>query len=246
MARGTALSDLLTMLHNELAYNTNSTTDDVILTGLLNNKQLWYSSAFDWPFLRTRVDVAVTAGQRFYPLPALDYERPHSVQLYWNTIFRPLVYGIKESDYNVLNPYLNPPTMVDPVQKWLIISDQEGGTTGAANNFEVWPVPASGNGAGGNPYFARFIGQQVIPELVDPTDLALLDDLLLVKSVAGDFLARSSSPDAQLKLSEAAKRFTQLQSAYPQRDSTFRVGQGKDRFPHRYQPGDNIVLLAPN
>lgn len=246
MARGTTLTTLLIMCRNELGYNSNSTTDDGILTGLLNNKQLWYTSTFDWPFLRTRIDVTLTAGTRFYTLPAFDYERPHAVDVYFNRIFRPLIYGIKDSDYNLINSILTPPIMIDPVRKWLIISNAEGAIAGGpgSNQFEVWPVPVTSDD-GNKSYFMRFVGQAVITTMVSGSDTALLDDLLLVKSVCGDLLVKRESPDGQLKLIEAQKRFTQLQSAYPQRDTTFKVGEGNTNYPHRWRPGDKVVALAP-
>lgn len=243
MSRGTALSTLLIMCRAELGYNTNSTTDDVILTGLLNNKQLWYESAFAWPFLRDRVfNVALAAGQRFYSLPSLNYEAPVVVSVYWNQIFRPLVYGIHLRDYNFMNSLLTPPQAIDPCEKWMIISGAET-PPGIVNSFEVWPVPASANQT------LVFTGQQVVTKMITPSDTALLDDLLLVKAVCGDLLTKRQSPDGGLKLKEAAQRFTQLQSAYPQRDSTFLVGNStcnsnNETYP-RWKPGDKPVLLAP-
>lgn len=230
MARGTSLTNLLLMLQGELGYNTTSTIDNGILTTLINNKALWFSSEYDWPFLRTRIDVNVAAGVRFYNLPALNYERPHTVRNKWNTIWRDIGdgYGVEELDYNYEDSTAVPPRAIDPVQKWMFISAAENAinvylNAGVGACFEVWPVPASGQ-------TLRFIGQTPVPTLVSGADTLLLDDLLIVKSIAGDLAAKAEQADAQIKLGEAKMRFTQLQSAGPKANPIFRVGQNSTSY----------------
>lgn len=236
MARGTTLANLLLMLQGELGYNTTATVDNTILTQLINDKALWFTSAYDWPFLRTRLDVALVAGQRFYPLPALVYERPHTVRAKWNTVWRDIGdgYGVEEMDYNYEDSTKVPPQAIDPVQKWLFISAAEAAILNGqglipvydatVNYFEVWPVPAGVQ-------TMRFIGQTAITALAAGGDKLLLDDLLIVKSVAGDCLVKRESPDAQLKLQEAQMRFTQLQSAGPKKSPVFIVGKSNMPIP---------------
>lgn len=123
MSRGTQLSQLRKMLKAEVGSTLTdgvNTADDARFDMLLANKQLELASLYDWPFLRDRKDVATVSGQRFYPLPLLNYERPHRCQVSWSNIWRRLVYGITEQNYNLINSLLTPPSTVDPIARWLI------------------------------------------------------------------------------------------------------------------------------
>src|SRR5271165_2808587 len=122
MPRGTQLGTLRAMLQAELGDDSTggqATADVSRLNQLLYNKQVELASAYDWPFLRDRQDVQTVGGQRFYLLPLLNYDRPHSVKNNWNLIWTDMDYGITEDDYNMFNSLIGQTS--DPTMKWLIV-----------------------------------------------------------------------------------------------------------------------------
>lgn len=334
MSRGTSLITLRQMLKAELGVSLTpgvNTADDARYNQLLFNKQIELAGMNDGVFLRDRKDVEVGALGRFYPLPQLNFDRPHTCQNLWNQVWCPMDYGIDEQDYNLINSLLNPPMTVDPVKKWLIveqvdyeppvdapvlanatigsgltgvyqyaytwanpngetmlspvgsitanghpvngtfdapvnqfIQDVNVGTTVYATNlyrtkagasafffltslavgtttfsdsvadaalgvaapttntaqtsyFEVWPVPTTTQ-------TIRFTGERLLNQLVNDTDTADLDDVLLVLSVAAADAARRELQDAPILAKRAAQRFMQLQATQPTSTPVFRVG----------------------
>lgn len=251
--RGTNLATLRQMLKaevgNTLTAGVNS-ADDARFNQLLYNKQLELASQYTWPFLRTRKDVPLVSGQRFYPLPSICFERPHTCQNQWNLIWTPMDYGIDENDYNVLNSLLVPPMQVDPVRKWMIVDAQDVDLTGVAlpeltadsteitadstvvtadedstvvrNYFEVWPVPITAQ-------VIRFTGESLLDPLVEDTDTADLDDLLLVFGVASEEATNRELGNARLLQAKFQNRLKQCLVSMPTRPSVFIPGSGTDR-----------------
>ena len=171
---------------------------------------------WDWPFLRQRPQVTTVPLQRFYTLPtnpSINYDRPHYCQVSWNQIWIPMEYGIRETDYNLVDSTTVPPQAVDPVQKWLITS---------ATQFELWPVPVSSQ-------IIQFTSYNPTGALVNPTDPCVIDDLLLVLSVAAEELARRKTSDAPLMIQRANARLALLRAAGPTRDNVFTPGCRKDQ-----------------
>jgi hypothetical protein len=183
-----------------------NTSDDARFNLLLSNKQQELAAAYDFPFLRTRIDVAMVAGTRFYTLPAINFDREHVCEISWNNIWTPMRYGIREYDYNLVNSLMN--IGVDPVKKWLITSPTQ---------FEVWPIPQSAQ-------TVRFTGMLVPSALTTDGDTAVLDDLLLAYFVAAEEAARRKDADASLKVQKANMRLALLRGAGPTRNSVFLIG----------------------
>ncbi len=89
-----------------------------------------------------------------------------------------------------------------------------GGTGASVQTFEVWPIPVT-NGQ------LRFIGSVPLPRLTEDGDVAILDDMMLVLSVAADRLARYDAADAKLKISQAQQIAFRLGATLPRRQSVF-------------------------
>jgi hypothetical protein len=298
------------------------------LNQLLYNKQVELASAYDWPFLRDRQDVVTVSGQRFYLLPQLNYDRPHSVKNDWNLIWTDMDYGITEDDYNMFNSLIGQTS--DPTMKWLIVdqvripapseglgsslasgsltgayqwgytfvteygetpisqiisrslTDQEVnltvlntaptvvvqgvnftisitgvniyrtaaggsallfvtfvpvGTTTVIDNtldanlgpvanpsclpasiFELWPIPQT-------PQTIRFTGERSLNPFAQDTDTADLDDILLIKGVAAQELARRESADASMVAQQFSQRLSLLRLAGPSAPSIWVNGE---------------------
>lgn len=219
MAQGTALSNLLLMLKAEIGVSTANTNDDAKYTQLLNNKQQWLSSHYDFPFLEHQYDVQCPANTQYVAWPtmesdspdasiAINFDRPIKADVYWNSQYNPLDWGIGVGEYNYLN-FQDLQQVLDPIQR-VRYADEA--------NFEVWPVPASQQKI-------KFTAQRVVQQLVNPTDKADLDDMLLVYFVAADYLARLKQADAPIKLQMAQERLRAVTMNYNQRDRRLILGQ---------------------
>jgi len=228
MASGTTLLNLRTMLLAEIGdYGTPNTTRTAEMNTLLSDKQKWLASEYSWPFLQQFWDVAVNAGSQYNNMPvvndsnlgeslALDLMRPFWVDVFWNQVYDEMQYGIGRDEYNWMNFALGQST--DPIQRWRFNSNVN--ETVHPNQFEVWPVPVT-------PQTVRFTGQRVMLPLVQDTDTADLDDMLIVMFAAGELLTRKKQQDGQLKLGLAKQRLEKLKSAYPVRDRDVILGGGK-------------------
>lgn len=212
MARGTKLSVLYTMLRAKLGENTTQTNTQVRYFQLLSDKQKWLANEYDFPFLNDRFDVAVPSGSRYLSFPTIDnegisyamnLERPYTAEVFWTNIWQPLDYGIDSQEFNYINSDQGGNTQ-DPVQRWRW--SEEG-------QFEIWPINVT-------PVVIRFTGQRALDNLVLPTDLADLDDEMLVLFVAADLLTRSRQQDAKLCLDQATERLMRQRGAYPNRTRT--------------------------
>lgn len=206
MARGTALSVLFTMLQARLGETVTGTQTTARYYQLLQDKQKWYASEYDWSFLETRWDVAATAGSRYLTFPttdtqnntvALNTERPFKVEVFWNNLWRQMTYGVGSTQYNYINS--DQGRKQDPIQHWRWSGN---------NQVEIWPINVS-------PATLRFTGQRALSALVAAGDTADLDDELLVLSVAADLLLRQKQADAQLVMAQASERLRMIRASYP-------------------------------
>lgn len=329
--RGTQLSDLRAMLKAEIGdHLTVGTSNDAAYNLLFSNKQKFYESIFDWPFLETRQDVNIQAGQRYFAFPLINLERPIRAEIAFETHWYPVDYDIQGKEFNVLdsdrgevaNPVLRwtlhdqielgapdvttmagagtlggelfnykvtyvvpegetvlstavevagvDPPNVNPISltgiprdlnlyatarriyrskngapnTYYLLATLSGNssttytdttpdslltsaapTKGTANVtvFEVWPV-------GDASVTLRFTGRRVLRDLVNDTDNADLDDILLVLSVAGDRLLLLRHPAAPTMVGRAQARLASIRASYPVRTRNIIVGGG---YPER-------------
>lgn len=212
-------------------YGNSNTTRTQQINILVDNKQKWLSSQYDFPFLEHFFDVNINPGQQYATLPvnyaddsqqafAINFERPVKASVYWNEVYDDMEYGIGQDEYNWMNVALGQQT--DPIQRWRLVTDAS--EPAHANQFEVWPVPVT-------PQTVRFTGQRLVQELAGDLDKADLDDMLLVYFVAGELLlADKQAAVANLKLKMAQERLEKLQRVYPVRERSVVLGQGKQNW----------------
>lgn len=221
MARGTTLANLRTMLKAEIGENSGTNTlRDAELNTLLSNKQKVLATEHYWPFLTQHWDVTITAGQQFIALPTalandpatgnanMDLDQLPTVQVYYSTVYRPVIYGIDEVEYRTFD-YMKRGNKSDPIQRWRLCTNPNEPNN--ANKFEVWPVPNTDQ-------ILRFTRERALQNLVQDSDTADLDDLLIVLFVAADICTRKKLADAQLKLQQANRRLQWLRQGYTEKD----------------------------
>ena len=110
--------------------------------------------------------------------------------------------------------------------------------TGAANSaaftgelntvtrcIEVWPIPSI-------PQTLELAGTLPITQLQNDSDTCVIDDMLIVLSLAAEITARSGYNDAGAKLAKAKAHMQTLQASYPSKFETFNLSGGQ-----RYIPG---------
>lgn len=221
MARGQLLSTIRARLKAELrdAQETNSVLDTEY-NYALDQMQKTLANAYDWSFLENRWEATVSAGSRYLAFPAsnirgvsatINHERPLFLFVKWNTLYKPVDYGIGPNEYNAM-PEGN---RSDPVQRWRV--DTNTAESSNPNEFEIWPTSAGTQ-------TLRFTGQRTVGSLSSDSDKADLDDLLLVFMVASDYLTQRQQPNAAFMQSKAAAHLTKLRAAYPSKTTRLILG----------------------
>jgi hypothetical protein len=197
MARGTQLSALVDQLRAEIGASTNVAMGVNMLPNLKQllrrtQDRLWVE--FDWPFAFIERDEPLLNGQRYYTFDnEIDFDRISKAEVKWSDTWRSLAYGIGAEQYNTSDSDAG--EKEDPVTNW---RHYEG------NQFEVWPVPASDDAK------IRFKAIKKLPPLVNDSDVALLDDNLIVLAAAAELLARAKSDDAPAKQQAAITLLAKL------------------------------------
>jgi hypothetical protein len=197
MARGTTLNELRDMLRAEIGASSNvamgvNTTNqyDQIIRRV--QERLW--AEHNWDFGYIKRDEELIAGERYYAFDSeIDFDRIVSAYVKWDEKWQPVNYGISTAEYNANDSDIG--EVNDPVVRWRHHED---------NQFEVWPIPAS-NGS-----ILRFEAIKKLPALISPSDVAVLDDNLIVLFAAAELLARSKAADANSKLAQATTLLSRL------------------------------------
>lgn len=211
MPLGTSLAVLRNMLKAQLGQQMQpgvNVADDVPLNQLLKDQQTWLAGEHDWPQLRSKQTVELTAGARTGTLPAMAWERPVRVTARMDGLVFPVEYGIEPLLFNGSDSETD--ERRDPIERWQHLGD---------GTFEVWPIPTTA-------HTLTFEGFRALNPLDADTDTADLDDLLIVLWVAANRLASIGAPDAQAKLRQAQQRLHTLLNVNPKPYEMFGMGQG--------------------
>ena len=200
MARGTQLSALVDALRAEIGASTNVAMGVNSLPALkqtINRTQQFLWESFDWPFAFIERDEPLLNGQRYYTFDnEIDFGRIVSTHVRYSSSWRPMIYGIGPDQYNSSDPADG--DKQDPPTNW---RHYEG------NQFEVWPMPDS------DECVVRFKAIRKCPQLVNDSDVALLDDNLIVLHAAAELLARAKSDDASAKADIAKQMLQKLKGS---------------------------------
>lgn len=169
---------------------------------------------YDWSFLRQVFPLkTLQSGERYYDFPSgLNLERVEKVALWFSNVAMPITRGIESSDYSFLNPEAG--VTSDPAMKWDVR------WTGTKEQIEIWPVPAS------NDQSLQFIGLRALRPLVKMSDVADLDDELIVLTAAAELLARKDDKSASIIMKRAENRLHRLMGRTQGARKRYRLGMG--------------------
>lgn len=233
MARGSTLGELITQLRIRAKLDPNPATSTNLIPQMqqnLRDEQERLYDEFDWPFLKITRDKTLENGQRYYDVPVdMNLERIQSVDIKWGGRWLPVQRGISVDHYNQHDSDAD--IRLDPVQRWDVKD------TGDGAQIEVWPIPATDGLA------LRFTGIRKLRPLIENSDVADLDDQVIVGFVAAPMLAGKADPAAQIALQKARARLETLQGRVTKtRRNTFVLsGTGGDDAEQRR---DRAPLVA--
>ncbi len=160
-------------------------------------EELW--TAFVWPELQTRADIAMTPG---------TYTYSYNVSMPFDTVreawaangssarWSAVDYGISE-DKRVPGSLVNT-SRGDPVQFW----ESENPATGSPQ-FRVWPTPQTTG-------WLRMKGNRALKPFVASGDFSTLDATCIVLFASAELLARAKAEDAASKLQKAQRHLQKL------------------------------------
>lgn len=225
MARGTTFGEVITMFREETGRATSSAlgqNEIGAIKGKLRRTYRWLHADFNWPHLMIRRDKTVSAGERYFTLPAdLDIERvtPRvEVKDEADGQWYPLEYGIDAANYNFTDSDLD--ERDDWPARWQIYENDQ---------IEIWPIPAT-------EHTLRFHGFSRPKPLVNENEVLDLDDDLVVLYAVQRQLLRDKSADAQDYAQMARALYLKLKgrgikSAPINMASSDDRNQGRDRYP---------------
>lgn len=219
MARGTQLQTLVDMLKDECRLSPAVSVGVgqlPSLKNLLRRTQEWLYQDYDWSFLRIMPAIQLQAGERYYDFPEdMNMDRVEEVAIWWNGQPEPVTRGIGFREYSVFDS--DSDERSDPVLKWDVR------WTGTTEQMEVWPLPAS------NDPYLQLKGIRKLRPLISDTDVADLDDQLIVLHAAAEWLTSSKAPDAQAKLATAKTHYSRLKGRSQSGDDMIVLGSGDVR-----------------
>lgn len=200
---------------------------------LLANKQEFFYQSFDWPHLRVKIDVALSAGTRYYdfPLDQLEMTKAWTADVLFGNRWMPVEKGIEEVNFNTFNSDLN--MKADFVRRVDLYNQ------GAVQQLEVWPIPATGQ-------TLRLTGIRPLNVLQSDDDTADLDHLVLVLFCAAEILSLRKQSNAQAKLSQATQILNRVRGAAPARDSVLIMGGAEsDNVRNTNLSGRPTIAITP-
>lgn len=228
MARGKTLAQLVSALKAETGESTLVSVGVGALPALqekIRRTQEFLYDDYDWPHLKVFVSKTMTAGQRYYDIPTeINYERILKAVHWWNDEPTPIERGIGFDHY--AQYHSDDDERADPVLAW----DIRWRST--VEQIEVWPIPDSSGDT------IQFEAIRKLRALTADSDVADIDDRLIVLTAAADILARQKAPGAGRIASMAAARYARLRGL-TQADSPMVTFGGTDR-PRK--PRDHVII----
>jgi len=235
MARNTTLQVLLDDLRAEAGHsvqaNLGRATETMMLT-LLNRVQRRLWEDFSWPFLHTKKNIVMQAGDRYYNVPSgMTLERIESAEFKWSNRWGKVKYGIEPGHYNQWDSDRD-------VRSWPILRYEAYGDV--AGQLEVWPVPSENGDATTGEGNLRLEGVKNLSPLNAKTDTADLDDQLIVLFAAAELLARQKSADGQIKMGQAQSHYVRVKGRLSKGESI--VFGNED--PDTYKPRGPMLIVG--
>ena len=205
MARNVSLGQLIDDVRAEAGHSLQANLGVAmreVLVKVIQRQQRRLWEDYDWTFLKVHRDVAVQAGQRYYSFPSdLVLERIERVEFKYGDRWVPVEYGIGREQYDLHDSDRG--VRAFPVERW---QEHEG------DMLEIWPIASQDGSLTTSSNILRYHGIRKLRPLVAESDLADLDDTLLVLYSAAEILAREKAADATLKLQMAEKHYARLKA----------------------------------
>jgi len=212
MPIGSTFGQIVQMTRDEAGHSPSSNVGKNVLSQIETAVRRTYRRLFEdfnWPHLVSHKTKQVLAGERYIALPPeLDPNRIQAIRVLDGDVWRPVLYGIGVAELNTINSDLfvlaDPETWgkyADPTypRRWDRYPSDD-------LMIEVWPISTADTN------LLRIEGVRKPRELVSDEDICDLDDHLISLYAAGEFLLRQQSPDAQLKLEQAASVYRRLRA----------------------------------
>lgn len=227
---GVLIDDLRAEAGHSLQANLGAQMREVLIKVLQRNqRRLW--SDYDWTFLRVSRDLAVQSGQRYYSFPVdLELERVELVEFKYGDRWIPVKYGVGRREYDIHDSDRD--VRAFPVERWKEADNDQ---------VEIWPIPSQNGSTATSSNILRFTGIRKLRPLVNESDLADLDDTLLVLYSAAEILAREKSADAGVKLKMAEDHYKRMK-ARNAKTETFSLAGGETSS-GRYPQGPKIIAV---
>ena len=225
MARGTSLGVLIDDLRSEIGHSLQPSlgraTKDVLI-GYLQRTQRRLWEDYSWPFLRVKRDLTISATQRYYDLPSdVTFERVEMVEFKHGDVWHKLIYGIGRDQLNQHDSDRNVTSY--PIRRY---DSHEN------NQIEFWPVPSVNSTPSSGAGEIRVTGIRSLSPFISASDLADLDDQLIVLYAAAEISARQKQADAQNKLQQANAHYSRLKARLAKTDA-FVLGGGEPEGMYR-------------
>ena len=209
--RGQNLTTLFAMLRAECGHSTSVAAgidNEAALLQKLQRTQVMLYDEYDWPFMMNEWDIQMQGGVRYYDFPTeagfpgstvINLEGTVEAWIDYSGRPIPLDRGIGQRQYAQYNSNAPVPDQANPVRRWDIKRSSDN-----TEQIEVWPIPAD------NTNILWLKGKKKLRPLVAPSDVADLDDQLIVLTAAAEILARQGAKDAPKVEAAASARLKQL------------------------------------
>lgn len=210
MARGQAWSVIRTMFKAEIGVELDdavASADNARYLQLANNQIKWLIGQHAWLLGKTRAEVALTVGTRYYAFPesTIDIDRVDKEAFVKKSDgYRyPVNFGISQHQFNA---YASETRQDSPILRWDLVVD-------STLKIEVWPLPSEAQ-------TLMLSGIGVFTPMTVDGSVCPIDDMLVVLFMAAEQLARDKAADAQAKLAKAQAHLNSLKGS---RQSAFEV-----------------------
>lgn len=246
MARGVLASTVLTKLKAEIGdYAGTNTVRDAELYQLMSNKQQQLVMEYDWSFMTRRWDVSAPVNTQFITYPTVDdvgltatinIDELDKVEVLYNLMYQPVIYGIGAPQYNVFNYQLRGQTSI-PIRNWREASNPDDAVQ--PNTFEVWPVPSVAQ-------TIRFTGERQPTAITGASIKVDLDDMLIALAVAADLLFYKNPQKAQYKMTQFQQHLRRLGGQSKTSDKIRILGGGNMESEDEFNKSRRLVAIAGN
>jgi len=245
MARNTTLQNLVQKVRYEARQSAKTSVNvdqENAVKEIIRSTQEWLYYEFEWPQFRTYQDVELEAGKRIYDFPLkTDPDRIIAVFYKYNGDWYELHQGIQPEHYNAHD------SEADERQERVHYWDWYNSGSAINPQFEVWPKPIT-NATPNHSNIVRFESPIKLPQLVEESDRALLDDRLIALYAAAELMEYMKIPGADTKRVKADQFFAAVRSRISNPRDPVILGEVQNRrlrstpvrAPRTYNPNSTV------